>query len=162
MGPSSGASIYYDLYQMMVVRGCLGVRVDGSLGAVCLASGIYGAVCFGIVAACFLINFYLCVMMPKSLVCAKEQSLLRRVFAILLSSRRAAELVSCVLWPFRLRSEAMMEGRTLARAAAKSFEVSARVVPAWPMGMQTNSTHPQSFRRAVSRGRYLSVFSVYF
>ena len=51
-------------------------------------------------------------MMPKGLVCAKEQSLLRRVFAILLSWKRAAELVSGVLCPLRLRSEAM-EGRTL-------------------------------------------------
>ena len=36
MAPSSGASLYYDLSQMMVVRGGLGVRVGGSLGAVCL------------------------------------------------------------------------------------------------------------------------------
>jgi len=100
-------------------------------------------------------------MMPKSLVCTKKQSLLRRVFAILLSWRRAADLVSGVLCSFLLRSEAM-EGRTLARADAKSFAVSMRVVPAWPMVMQTNSTRPQFYRRAMSRGRYLSVFSVYF
>jgi hypothetical protein len=67
--------------------------------------------------------------MTPSLICAKEQSLLRRVFAILVSWRRAVELVSGVLWSFLLQSEAM-EGRTLARAAAKSFTVSMRVVPA--------------------------------
>ena len=68
-------------------------------------------------------------MMSKSLVCAKEQSELRRVFAILLSCRRAVELVSGVLCPFRLRSETM-EGRALERTDAKSFAVSMRVVPA--------------------------------
>jgi hypothetical protein len=113
VGPSSGTSLYYDLSQIMVVRGGLGVRVGRSLGAVCLAKGISGVVWFGIIAACSLINLCLCVMMPKNLVCAKEQSLLRRIFAILLSWRRATELVSGVLCPFRLRSEAM-EGRTLA------------------------------------------------
>ena len=161
MGPSSGARLYYDLSQMIVVRGSLGVRVVRSLGAVCLADGISGAVWFGLVAACSLINFCLCVMMHKSLVCAKEQILLKRVFAIFLSWRRATELASGVLCPFRLRSEAM-EGRTLARADAKSFAVPMRVVLAWLMEMQTNSTRPQYFRRAVRRGRYLSVFSVYF
>ena len=129
MGPSSGASLYYDLSEMMVVRGGLGVRMGRSLGAVCLANGISGAVWFGIIAACSLINFFLCAVMPKSLVRAKEQSLLRRFLAILLSWRKAAELVSGVLCPFRLRSDAM-EGRTLARADAKSFTVSMRVVPA--------------------------------
>ena len=48
-----------------------------------------------------------------------------------------------------------MEGRTLTRADAKSFTVSMRVVPAWPMGMQTNSTRPQYFRRSASRGEVL-------
>jgi len=161
VGPSSGAKLYYDLSQMIVVRGGLGARAGRCLGVVCLAIGMSGAVGFGIVAACSQINFCLCAIMPNNLVCAKEQSLLRRVFAILLSWRRAAELVSGVLCQFRLRLEAM-EGRTLARADAKSFAVSTRVMPAWPMGMQTNSTRPQSFRRAVSRRRYLSVFSVYF
>jgi hypothetical protein len=161
VGPNSGARLYYALSQMIVVRGGLGARVGRCLGAVCLAIGMSGVVGFGIVAACSLINFCLCALMPKSLVCAKEQSLLRRVFAILLSWKRAVELVSGVLCPFRLRSWAM-EGRTFARADAKSFTVSMRVVPAWPMGMHTNSTRPQYFRRAVSKGRYLSVFSVYF
>ena len=68
-------------------------------------------------------------MMLRSLVCAKEQSLLRRVFVILLSWRRAVELVSGVLCPLLLCYEAM-EGRTLARVDAKSFAVSMRVVPA--------------------------------
>jgi len=78
VGSSSGASLYYVLSRMMVVRGGLGVRVVRGLGAVCLANGISGAVWFSVIAACSLINFCLCVMMPKSLVCAKEQSLLRR------------------------------------------------------------------------------------
>jgi hypothetical protein len=85
VGPSSGASLYHDLSHMMAVRSGLGVRVDRGLGAVCLANVISGAVWFSVVAACSLINFFICVMMPKSLACAKEQSLLRRVFAILLS-----------------------------------------------------------------------------
>ena len=85
VGPSSGASLYHVLSHMMVVRGGLGIRVGRGLGAVCLANGISSAVWFSVVAACSLINFCLCVMMPKSLVCAKEQSLLRRVFVILLS-----------------------------------------------------------------------------
>ena len=55
-----------------------------------------------------------------------------------------------------------MDGRTLARADAKSFAVSMRVVPAWPMGMQTSSTRPQYLRRAVRRGMYFSFFWVYF
>ncbi len=162
VGPSSGAILYYELSQMIAVRSGLGVRVGRCLGAVCLAIGMSGAVGFGIVAACFLINFCMRVMMPKSLVYAKKQSLLRKVFAILWSWRRAAELVSGVLCSFRLRSEAMEGRRNLARADAKSFTVSMRVVPVWPMRMQTNSTRPQYFRRAVSMGRYLSVFSVYF
>ncbi len=93
VGPSSGAKLYYDISHMIVVRSGLGVRVRRCLGAVCLAIGMSGAVGFGIVAAYSLINFCLYAMMPKSIVCAKEQSLLRRVFAILLSWRRAAELV---------------------------------------------------------------------
>ena len=85
VGPSSGANLYFDLSHMMVVRDGVGVRVGKGLGAVCLANGISGAVWFGIVATCSLINLCLCVMMPKSLVFANEQSLLRRVFAIVLS-----------------------------------------------------------------------------
>ena len=99
-GPSSGASLYHDLHQMMVVRDGLGVRVDRYLGAVCLANGMSGAVGSGIVAACSLIFFCLWAMMPRILVSAREQSLLRRVFAVLLSWRRAAELVSGVLCHF--------------------------------------------------------------
>jgi hypothetical protein len=67
--------------------------------------------------------------MPRSHVRAREQRVLRRVFANLVSWRRAVELVSGVLYPFRLRSEAM-EGRAVARAVAKSFAGSMRVVPA--------------------------------
>ena len=146
---------------MMAVRGGLGVLAGGCLVAVCLADGVVGVVLQFLVASCSRIFFCLFAMMPISLVCASEQSLLRRVFAILLSWRRAVELVSGVLCPLCLRWAAM-EGRTLARADAKSFAVSMRVVPAWPMGMLTNSTRPQYFLRAVSRGRYLSVFRVYF
>ncbi len=143
MGPSSGANIYHDLCQMMVVRGGLGAWVGGSLGAVCLANGVSGAVGLGLVAIISLIFFCLCAMMPKSLVCAREQSLFMRVFAILLSWMRAVEFVSGVSCPFRLRSEAM-EGRTLAMADAKSFAVSIGVVPAWPIGMHTNWIRPHS------------------
>ena len=85
MGLSGGASFYYDLSQMMAVRGGLGVRMGRSLEADCLENGISCVVWFVILAACSLINFCLCAMMPKSLVCDKEQSLLRRIFAILLS-----------------------------------------------------------------------------
>ncbi len=123
MGPSIGANLYYDLCQMMAVRGGLGVLVGGCLEAVCLVNGVSAAVWLGLVAIVSLTFFCLCAMMPKSLVCAREQSLLMRVFAILLSWMRAVELVAGVLRPFRLRSEAM-EGRTLARADAKSFAVS--------------------------------------
>jgi hypothetical protein len=84
VGPSSGTILYYDLTEIIVVRGGLGVRVGRCLGAVCLAISMSGAVGLGIVAACSLFNFCMCAMMPTSLVCAKEQSLLRRVFAILL------------------------------------------------------------------------------
>ena len=83
VGPSSGASLYHVLSQMMVVRDDLGVRVGRGLGAVCLANSIFGVVWFSVVAACSLINLCICVMTPKSLGCAKERSLLRRVFAIL-------------------------------------------------------------------------------
>ena len=49
MGPSSGAKLYYDLSQMIAMRGGLGVRMGRCLGAVCLAIGMSGAVGFGIV-----------------------------------------------------------------------------------------------------------------
>ncbi len=64
VGPSSGARLYYDLSQMMVVRGGLGVRVGWCLCAVCLAIGMSGAVGFGVVVACSLISFCMCAMMP--------------------------------------------------------------------------------------------------
>jgi hypothetical protein len=47
-------------------------------------------------------------------------------------------------------------------ADAKSFAVSMRIVPAWPMGMHANLTRLQYRRRAVNKGRYLSVFATYF
>jgi hypothetical protein len=82
---------------MMVARGGLGVLVDGCLGVICLANGMYGTLELGHDASCPLIFLCLCAMMPRNLVCASEQSLLSRVFAILLSWRRAVELVSGVL-----------------------------------------------------------------
>ena len=102
VGPSSGASLYHERYKMMDVRGDLGVRVVRCLGAICLANGMSGAMGVGLVAAYSLIFMCLCAMIPRSPVCAREQSLLRRVFAILLSWRRAVELVLGVLCPFRL------------------------------------------------------------
>ena len=70
---------------MMVVRGGLGVLVGGCLVSVCLADGVVGVVLQFLVASCSRIFFCLFAMMPISLVCASERSLLRRVFAILLS-----------------------------------------------------------------------------
>jgi hypothetical protein len=73
VGLSSGANLYHDLFQMITVRGGLGVRVDRSLGAGCPANGMSGAVGFGLVAACSLILNCMCAMMPESLVSAKEE-----------------------------------------------------------------------------------------
>jgi hypothetical protein len=96
-GAYSGANLYYYLlYQMTVVRSGLGVLVGGCLGAVCLSDGMAGVVKQLLEDSCFRILFSLLAMMPNSLVCASEQSLLRRVFAILLSWRRACR-ASCVL-----------------------------------------------------------------
>ena len=96
-GAYSGANLYYGLYQMMAVRGGLVVLVGDFLGAVCLADGMAGVVLQFLVASCSRIFFCLFAMMPSSLVCASEQSLLRRAFAIFLSWVRAVELVSGVL-----------------------------------------------------------------
>ena len=82
---------------MMVVRGGLGVLVGGCLGAVCLADGMAGVVNQFLEDSCSRIFFCIFAMMPSSLVCASEQSLLRRAFAIFLSWVRAVELVSGVL-----------------------------------------------------------------
>ena len=82
---------------MMDVRGGLGVLVGGCLVAVCLTDGVVGVVLQFLVASCSRIFFCLFAMMPSSLVCASEQSLLRRAFAIFLSCVRAVELVSGVL-----------------------------------------------------------------
>ncbi len=41
-GTFSGANLYYVLYQMMAVRGGLGVLIGGYLGVVCLAGGMAG------------------------------------------------------------------------------------------------------------------------
>ena len=60
MVPSSDASLYHGLYQMMVVRGGLGVQVGGCLGAVCLANDMSGVVELGLVASFFLFFLYMC------------------------------------------------------------------------------------------------------
>ena len=59
VGPSCGANFYHDLYQMMVVRGGLGVRVGRCLGAVCMVNAMSDAVGVGLVVACSLIFFWL-------------------------------------------------------------------------------------------------------
>ncbi len=84
-GPSSGTNLYCYLCQLMIVRGGLGVGVGSCLGAVCLANGVSGVVWLGLVAILSLICLCPRAIMPKSLVCARERSLLRSVFAILLS-----------------------------------------------------------------------------
>jgi hypothetical protein len=124
---------------------------------------VRGRMCihFVLATACFLIFCCLCDIIPRRRVCAKEQSLSRRVFAILFLWMRAVLFMSCVCLPFVVRLAAI-EGRALARAVAMSVAVFWRVVPAWPMGIQPNSTRPQHLRRAKGRGSYLSVFSVYF
>ncbi len=63
----------------MVVRGVLGVLVSKCLGAGCLAVGMAGFVEKFLVVSCSLIFFCLYAMMPRSLVWASRQSLLRRV-----------------------------------------------------------------------------------
>jgi hypothetical protein len=79
-------------------------------------------------------------------------------FDVRLPCRGAVLLISSVLWLFRFLVPAM-EGRALANAIAMSEAVSLRVVPAWPMGMQTRSILPQYRRSVVTKGLYLSVFS---
>ncbi len=86
----------------MDVRGGLGVRVGGCLGDIYMANGMCRALVLGLDASCSLIIFCLCAMMPSNLVCAIEQRLLKRVSAILLSWKRAVELVPGVLCLLRL------------------------------------------------------------
>ena len=97
--------------------------------------------------------------MRKRRVWAREQNVSRRVFATCMSWMTDIVLGSCAcgVLDFPLTSE----GRTLARAVAMSDVVSLRVVPVWPMGMQSRSTRPQYLRRARRRGRYFSVFFVH-
>jgi hypothetical protein len=51
------------------------------------------------------------------------------------------------------------DGRAVEKAAVRWARVLETVVPAWPMGIATNSTLPQCFLRATTRGEYFSVFS---
>ena len=70
-------------------------------------------------------------------------------------------LVSGVLRPFRFLV-AMMTGRALASAVAMPDAVSLRVVPAWLLGMQPRPTIPWYRRCVVTKGLYLSCFSLRF
>ena len=116
-------------YQMTVILGGLGVDMGWLLGASCVTDWLpLGAP----TTASSLIFCCPCAIMPRRRVCAKEQSLSRRVFAILLSWMRAFLFVSCVFWPLVARLGAV-EGRALTRADEMSVAVSRRVVPAWPM-----------------------------
>ena len=89
------ASVSSMPYQMIAG---LGVAMGWLLGASCVTN------CVPLVVpmvACSLIFCCLCDIMPKSRVCAKEQNLSGRIFAILLSwIIRAVLLVSCVLLAF--------------------------------------------------------------
>ncbi len=73
-GAYSGANLYYGLYQMMVVRGGLGVLVGDFLRAVFLADGMAGVVLQLLVASSSRICFCLFAMMPSSLVCAASKA----------------------------------------------------------------------------------------
>jgi len=55
-----------------------------------------------------------------------------------------------------------MERRTLGSEVEMSDAGSSRVVPTWPMGMQTRLTSPQYRRRELTKGMYFSVFSLSF
>ena len=104
------------------------------LGASCVASCVPQVI---YVDASSLIFCCLRAIMSKRRVCAKDQNLSRRVFAILLSWMRAILLMSCVFWPFVFRLMAV-EGWTLASVVAMLVVVSWRVVPACPTVIQTS------------------------
>jgi hypothetical protein len=130
--------------------GCLWVRCANGRAPTCDVV---------LVVVCSLIFCCRWAMMPRSLVWAREQSLLSRVIAVRVSCRRVVLIISGILWPLRF-IVAAMEGRTLASAVAMSDAVSSRVVPTWPMGMQPGSTLSQYRRSLVTRDLYLSVFSL--
>ncbi len=50
-------------------------------------------------------------------------------------------------------------GRTVEKTAVRWSRVLVSMVPAYPMGMATDSTLPQCFLRAATREEYFSVFS---
>ena len=140
---SNGASLLRAHYHVMTVLGCQGGCIGGCLWARravgCAPSGV---VVLMLRVVCSLFFCCRCAKMPKSLVWAREQSFFSRVFAVRVPYRIAVLLISGVLWSFRFLMVAM-EGRTLASAVAMLEAVSLRVMPAWPMGMQTRSTLPQ-------------------
>ena len=133
--------------QMMNVLGGLGVDMGWLLWASSVADCAPLVV---LVAACSLICCCLCAILSKTRVSAKEHSLPRRLSVILLSWMRAVLFMSCVFWPFVFlfgggRGAGLGEGgRHVVRGIVE-------VVPVWPMGMQTSSTHPQYHRRAQRR-----------
>jgi len=104
---------------------------------------------------------FLLLLMPKRRDCAKFVSasnidLNMRQFGLL-----ALESVSGCEVPSRVLVRSGL-GRTVENAAVRWSRVLLSVVPACPMGMATNSTHPQYCLRAATRGEYFSVFSLCF
>ena len=142
-GASSGSSLLCAIYHVIAVVGCLGCCVGGCLLTSCAVGCPSPSV--GVLVppeVCSLIFCCLCAMMPRSLVWARVHNLSRSALAVRVSWRRAVLLIPGVLCPFCFLVAAM-EGRTWASAVAMSVAVSLRVVPAWPMGMQTRLTLPQ-------------------
>jgi hypothetical protein len=96
--------------------------------------------------------------MPKSLFCASFVSAciraLKREESCVLAKESESGSRNCLL--ARLRS---ISGIVAARAWASWRCVSASVVPAWPIGMATNSTFRHTSLSALTRGMYLVVFS---
>ncbi len=91
-------------------------------------------------------------MMPKNLVCTREQSLLRSVFAILLFV--VDEGGRARVGRFKSFSLAIGgDGRAdLGHGGCKVVRGVNEGGAGVPMGMHTNSTRPQYRRRALSKG----------
>ncbi len=103
MGPKEAPVSTMVYLKKIAVRGGLGVKLRVCLGFFCLAVGMAVVDGLCLEASCSLILFCPFAMIPSNLAWANRQNLLRRVFAILLSWRRAVELVSGVLCPLLLR-----------------------------------------------------------